>query len=152
SFLSLTSGQSSIVRSRRRAKGGQKTEKLDRRHGKGRQHDNPSPSSVRHREVSTSTGRRTSFLSATRHDDEIRYPTHSSVAFSSSYFPPYFPLQAVRPGVREAWIPVAEHGENDPFHHCAFTLEDVDPEGLDEDCLYTSIIAEFPSGVSLFAN
>ncbi|KAL6860273.1 Macrophage colony-stimulating factor 1 receptor [Amphichorda felina] len=79
---------------------------------------------------------------------------HTSVAFSSAYFVPYFPLAGARPDIREAPFPNAigdDAAEKEEFlSGLAADLEDIDSGHLSEEHAYSSVLVEFPSGVSAF--
>ncbi|KAH6895300.1 hypothetical protein B0T10DRAFT_507394 [Thelonectria olida] len=78
---------------------------------------------------------------------------HSSVAFSSQYVAPHFPLQGVHPSTHE--VPPQNIGDgdvDDVFERTNAVLEDVNPNCISEEYPYMSLIIEFPSGVSAFAN
>ncbi|KAM6533371.1 Macrophage colony-stimulating factor 1 receptor [Fusarium falciforme] len=78
---------------------------------------------------------------------------HSSVAFSSQYVSPHFPLQGLQPSTREVPVQSTEEGEEDGmFDTMSIGLDDIDPNGLSEDHPYFSALVEFPSGISAFAN
>ncbi|KAM0342370.1 hypothetical protein ACHAPQ_000098 [Fusarium lateritium] len=78
---------------------------------------------------------------------------HSSVAFSSQYVSPQFPLHGLRPNTHEVPFPsLEEREEDDGFDTVSIALDDIDPNGLGEDHPYMSAIVEFPSGMSAFVN
>lgn len=79
--------------------------------------------------------------------------THSSVAFSSQYVAPHFPLQGVQPSTHEVPFQSIEEGDEDEVFDIANTeLDDIDPNCLSENHTYMSALIEFPSGISAFAN
>lgn len=85
--------------------------------------------------------------------DETRYMSdvhdHSSVAFSSQYCAPYFPLESIRPECRDVVFPaIREDSNDDMFSQITTTLNDIDPRSLSEDHAYASILLEFPSGLT----
>ncbi|KAJ2895364.1 Fermentation associated protein [Zalerion maritima] len=98
-------------------------------------------------EHSASPGRHSDLYSAA--GDYERRETHTSVAFSSPYFPPYFPLESVRPSARDILAPV-DKNEHDDFNRFEFDLDDVDENGFEEGCVYTSILLELPVGFTGF--
>lgn len=77
---------------------------------------------------------------------------HSSVAFSSQYFAPYFPLESVQPDTREAPLPSLNGDVDEIFGKPQADLEEVNPESFSEEYAYSSILLELPLGVSAFAN
>ncbi|KAK7432669.1 Macrophage colony-stimulating factor 1 receptor [Neonectria magnoliae] len=78
---------------------------------------------------------------------------YSSVAFSSQYVAPHFPLQGVQPNTHGVpFQSIEESDEDDPFETANAELDDIDPNGLSEDHSYMSAMIEFPSGISAFAN
>ncbi|KAM5377745.1 hypothetical protein ACJA88_006426 [Fusarium oxysporum] len=78
---------------------------------------------------------------------------HSSVAFSSQYVSPQFPLHGLRPSTQELPFQSIEEGDDDDgFDTMSIGLDDIDPNGLGEDHPYLSVIVEFPSGMSAFVN
>ncbi|RYP41788.1 hypothetical protein DL767_000804 [Monosporascus sp. MG133] len=88
------------------------------------------------------------------HDEagERRDPLHSTVAFSSQYFAPYFPLESVRPDSREATLQSIEPDEGGDEFDSTFSLEDIDPDRLSQDSVHQSSLLEFPSGITAFLN
>lgn len=95
---------------------------------------------------------RASFGSIRSANDAVRAdPAHSSVAFSSQYVSPQFPLNGLRPSTLEVPVQSMENGEQDDgFDTRSIGLDDIDPNGLGEDHPYLSAIVEFPSGMSAF--
>ncbi|KAG6040705.1 hypothetical protein E4U41_007380 [Claviceps citrina] len=77
---------------------------------------------------------------------------HSSVAFSSPYFSPHFSLDAVRPDGREATFEDAIVEYEDELMASRASLEDVNPDDLSENHAQTSVIVEFPTGITAFFN
>ncbi|KJZ77989.1 hypothetical protein HIM_02626 [Hirsutella minnesotensis 3608] len=71
---------------------------------------------------------------------------HSSVAFSSQYFAPHFPLENVHADESDA--PDASNKDYDDFFEKVATLDDIDPSGLSEEHTYSSVIIDFPSGLT----
>ncbi|RYP62212.1 hypothetical protein DL769_007401 [Monosporascus sp. CRB-8-3] len=88
------------------------------------------------------------------HDDsgERRDPLHSTVAFSSQYFAPYFPLESVRPDSGEATLQSIERDEGEDEFDSTFSLEDIDPNHLSQDSVHQSFLLEFPPGITAFLN
>lgn len=146
SFLSLSSAsQQSVVRtdpSRSRSRGKVSVARVG-----------PERSAMHLREFSTSSERHSAFYSALAdsayHNDANR---PSAVTFSSQYYPPHFPLETLRPHASDAAIPSVEAEEGDPFNTLELGLDDIDPDILAEDHIYTSFIVEFPAGISGFLN
>ncbi|KAF4513082.1 hypothetical protein G6O67_000402 [Ophiocordyceps sinensis] len=74
---------------------------------------------------------------------------HSSVAFSSQYFAPHFPMESVCPDNRDATFSgILEDDDDDRFGQTAATLDEINPRSLSEDHAYASVILEFPSGIT----
>ncbi|RYP54846.1 hypothetical protein DL768_000410 [Monosporascus sp. mg162] len=88
------------------------------------------------------------------HDEagERRDPLHSTVAFSSQYFAPFFPLESVRPDSREAALQSIECDEGSDELDFTFGLEDIDPNLLSQDSVHQSFLLEFPPGITAFVN
>ncbi|KAJ2985491.1 hypothetical protein NUW58_g5501 [Xylaria curta] len=84
-------------------------------------------------------------LSSTNRTD----PVHRTVAFTSQFFAPYFPLEATRLKLGNG---MAQSAENDKksgdLNAPDFGLEDIDPEQFPQDCSHQSLLFDFPSGVS----
>jgi len=111
------------------------------------------------RDFSASTGRHSAFYSA--HDDmpESTDPQHSTVAFSSLYFAPYFPLDNALPDLKEN-EPLPVHGDHD--HDASygredspaldFSLDDIDPDSLPHDVAHQSLLLHLPEGITAFCN
>ncbi|RYO99189.1 hypothetical protein DL763_001679 [Monosporascus cannonballus] len=83
---------------------------------------------------------------------ERRDPVHSTVAFSSQYFAPYFPLESVRPDSREATLQSIEPDDGGDEFDSTFSLEDIDPNRLSQDSVHQSFLLEFPPGITAFLN
>ncbi|KAM5365630.1 hypothetical protein ACJZ2D_010902 [Fusarium nematophilum] len=78
---------------------------------------------------------------------------HSSVAFSSQYVSPHFPLEGLHPSTHDVpFQSVEEDEEDDLFDTMTIGLDDIDPNSLGEDHPYASFLVEFPSGISAFVN
>ncbi len=94
------------------------------------------------RDLSVSTGRRSSFYSAV---GEHRGLPPSTVTFSSSYIAPYFPLEGVEPDYKD--LPELKFSEEStPGSHHGMGVEDVPVDQFDEDSTHTSFILELPNG------
>lgn len=150
SFLSLSSSsQSSIVRplsSRRSSRHSRLPEGLRPLTAMGQQ-------SLHRRDPSASTGRHSAFYSAYAEAvGDRRDQVHNTVAFSSQYFAPYFPLETVQPDMIETLAPSVEGGEEAAASATAFDLDDVDPENMKEDSAYSSVMVELPAGLTAFLN
>lgn len=99
------------------------------------------------RDLSTSTGRQSSFYSAT---GEQRGLPPSSVTFSSSCMPPYFPLEGVEPNSKVLpELPKSTSNKND-FANAQLSLDDINPDRLDENAAHVSLMLEFPRGITGF--
>ncbi|KAL2023387.1 hypothetical protein VTK56DRAFT_2744 [Thermocarpiscus australiensis] len=79
---------------------------------------------------------------------------HNTVAFSSQYFAPYFPLEQVGLSHGEAMMRSIEADDGDlaDLDSVAFDLGDIDSNALSEGCAYSSILLELPSGLTGFCN
>lgn len=138
SFLSL---QSTSTSSSRR--------KLSRRHDQADLTssvggtDNPRLG-ISQREVSPSTDRHSAYYSV----NGEQVPNHSSVAFSSQYFAPHFHLEDVQPDSDNVPLENAEDSNSDSASSNPAALDDIDPANLSEEHAHTSIVFEFPTGIS----
>ena len=148
SFLSLSSSSDSSIlrpstssRSRSRGKMGDALRPLTSMSG-------PTRSTTHQRELSASTGRHSAFYSAIGDHSHAEQPRYSSATVSSPYFAPYFPLQSVRPDAADMTIPSIEEDAGSMYGPEDFDLEDIDPEILRDDHIYTSIVVEFPGGIT----
>jgi hypothetical protein len=109
--------------------------------------------SLHRRDPSASTGRHSAFYSAYGEVADRRDQVHNTVAFSSQYFAPYFPLETVQPDITETLEPSTEaDGESSAGSATAFDLEDVDPNSMKEDNAYSSVMVELPAGLTAFLN
>ncbi|AEO66802.1 uncharacterized protein THITE_2115229 [Thermothielavioides terrestris NRRL 8126] len=157
SFLSLSGSAPSSVRkpfsSRRSSGKGRLPERLNRRSPLGTRPDEDGHSPMQTRELSPST-RHSAFYSVPGDHGEHRDVVHNTVAFSSQFFAPYFPLENVKPTHAEAMMRSIENDEEGPgdSDSVAFDLGDVDPSLLSEDHAYSSILIELPSGLAAFCN
>ncbi|KAK4126108.1 hypothetical protein N657DRAFT_592204 [Parathielavia appendiculata] len=115
--------------------------------------DEKGNASMHGRELSPST-RHSAFYSMPGDPGEQHDPTHNTVAFSSQYFAPYFPLENIRPSHGEAMVQSVEMDNEDStgFDSVTFDLEDVDPSLFSEELAYSSILLELPSGLTAFCN
>jgi hypothetical protein len=77
---------------------------------------------------------------------------HSSVAFSSQYFGPHFPLEGVRPDGRDATFENGECEKEDDFFAVDASLDDINPYSLSDNDAQSSTIIEFPTGITAFFN
>ncbi|KAL2130955.1 hypothetical protein VTI74DRAFT_5718 [Chaetomium olivicolor] len=104
-------------------------------------------------DLSPST-RHSAFYSMPGDHAEQQDIVHNTVAFSSQYFAPYFPLENIRPSHEEAMMQSIERDDDDSaaFESVAFDLEDVDPSSLSEDFAYSGVLVELPSGLTAFCN
>ncbi|CAG8971298.1 hypothetical protein HYALB_00001465 [Hymenoscyphus albidus] len=96
------------------------------------------------RDVSASTGRRSSFYSAV---GEHRGLPSSSVTFSSSYLSPYFPLEAVEPDRRDLPSHRQVSDDDASWDNNKFTLDDIHPDRVDKSATHVSFIVELPDGI-----
>lgn len=96
------------------------------------------------RDVSASTGRRSSFYSAV---GEHRGLPPSSVTFSSSYMAPYFPLEAVEPDRKDLPGHRQSLEDSSAWENNRFTLDDIHPDRVDKGATHVSFIVELPSGL-----
>ncbi|KAK3906880.1 hypothetical protein C8A05DRAFT_29210 [Staphylotrichum tortipilum] len=157
SFLSLTSSAPSSVlkpfNSRRSSGKGKLPERLHNRSSLNTQFGENGNASIQPRELSPST-RHSAFYSMPGDYSEPHDASHNTVAFSSQYFAPYFPLENVRPSHGEAMMQSIEKDDEDPadFGPVTFDLEDVDPNLFNDDFAYSSILVELPSGLTAFCN
>ena len=155
SFLSVSSAsQSSVVRphSSRRSSvksrhhnGLQPLMPLDAQAGRAAGH---------RREISSSTRHSAFYSAATDHSERKADPVHNTVAFSSQYFAPYFPLENIRPDTKEAMMQSIErdHDVEDGPDALKFNLEDIDSATLSEDFSHTSFLLVLPDGATAFCN
>ncbi|KAK3306982.1 uncharacterized protein B0T15DRAFT_432116 [Chaetomium strumarium] len=157
SFLSLvSSAPSSVLKpfgTRRSSGRARATERLDTQPPVRTQCEAKGNLAIPVPELSPSTRHSATFYSMQGDSAEQQDVVHNTVAFSSQYFPPYFPLEATTPGHAEALMQSIEVDEDytglDPV---AFELEDVDSNLLSEDYAYSSVLLEFPSGLRAFCN
>ncbi|KAK4207625.1 protein CSF1 [Rhypophila decipiens] len=108
------------------------------------------------RDFSSST-RHSAFYSASGDRNDRQDVHHNTVAFSSPYFAPYFPLEDAAPHYEDAMIPTIEQDADDGndgsnSSSTSFDLNDIDPNNLSEDCAYSSILLEMPLGLTAFCN
>ncbi|KAF3767989.1 hypothetical protein M406DRAFT_338653 [Cryphonectria parasitica EP155] len=154
SFLSLSSSSQSSVKgpaSTRRSSAYSRTlesrqpfSPVDKHH--------TGPQTYHRREASGSTDHRSAFYSAYGDFGDGRDPVHNTVAFSSQYFAPYFPLETVQPDTAETLVPSIEVDQDSDSTSTRFDLDDIDPSALKEDRAYSSILVEFPTGLTGFVN
>ncbi|KAG9258040.1 uncharacterized protein F5Z01DRAFT_717790 [Emericellopsis atlantica] len=95
-------------------------------------------------------------LSGATDDDHghSAFHQHSSVAFASQYYAPYFTLAGVQPDASEVPLP-AQHteppaGVNDFLSGRGQDLHDIDASQFDEEHAYTSLMVEFTTAVTAF--
>jgi hypothetical protein len=154
SFLSLaSSGQSSVLKpfAFDRSSGKEKIAHRPHRHSPVNSRNGDKESLFpQTRELSPST-RHSAFYSMPGDHEDL---AHNTVAFSSQYFAPYFPLENVRPSHQDAMMQsIEQDGEGSAdVKHASFDLEDVDPSLLSEDCAYSSVLIELPTGLTTFCN
>ncbi|KAL1842183.1 hypothetical protein VTJ49DRAFT_5870 [Mycothermus thermophilus] len=155
SFLSFSSSApSSVLRpfSSRLSSG--KGKRPEQHSGYPSRHGERLAASTQGRELSPST-RHSAFYSmpgdSVEHQDSTH---HNTVAFSSQYFSPYFPLENVRPSHDEAMVP-SMGMDNETwadFESVTFVLDDVDPRLFDEEVAHSSILLELPKGLTAVCN
>ena len=151
SFLSFAS-ESSVVRprSRRSSVRVKQADRLSPFASYGRQ----SRGSGGHvRDTSPST-RHSGFYSTFGDNAERQDLMHNTVAFSSQYFAPYFPLENLKMNYRDAAKITVERDDDSEAERNSLTFElgDIDPDSIPEDCAYSAIILEMPSGVKAICN
>ncbi|OIW32544.1 hypothetical protein CONLIGDRAFT_593840 [Coniochaeta ligniaria NRRL 30616] len=156
SFLSFaSSGQDSILRPRTSSRSSLRT--------RGTDHLQPATSGQRHisradgtstrsRDVSVSTARHSAFYSMGGDNYDRHDIVHNTVAFSSQYFAPYFPLENIQPDTQEATLQSIEQEDVDDEESVSFNLEDIDPEILSDEFAYSSVMLELPTGLTAFFN
>ncbi|KAK4146748.1 uncharacterized protein C8A04DRAFT_25316 [Dichotomopilus funicola] len=108
------------------------------------------------RELSPST-RHSAFYSMPGEQSEYQDASHNTVAFSSQYFAPYFPLENTKPSHGEAMMMQSiekdsDNGSSSSGGPIRFELGDVDPNQFNEEFAYSSVILELPAGVTAFCN
>lgn len=153
SFLSMSSSsQGSVVRtsSRRSSRHSRLLDGLQPLTSRD-QHRTGQPS-LHRRDVSASTDHRSAFYSAHGDFGDGRDQIHNTVAFSSQYFAPYFPLETIHPDSSETMVPSVEVDENSEAPGSTFDLGDIDPSTLKEDRTYSSVLVELPTGLTGFVN
>lgn len=142
SFLSISSAShksdSSIVRSRSAVRSGE-TQSLRSRSMRTSAIQNHRASL---RDVSTSTGRQSSFYSAV---GENRGLPPSTVIFSSSCMAPYFPLEGVEPSSSD--LPAMPKDADQSSDESQLGLDEILPDKVDGKTGHVSFMLEFPSGI-----
>jgi hypothetical protein len=101
------------------------------------------------RDFSASTGRQSSFYSAVGEVGERRSTAPSSVAFSSSFMAPYFPLEAVEPDAKDLPELIVADDEAD----CDINPDDRIDDGEQtyyEDETHTSFIIQLKQGIRAY--
>ncbi|KAB5576417.1 hypothetical protein GE09DRAFT_1095635 [Coniochaeta sp. 2T2.1] len=152
SFLSFTSSsQDSIVRPRTSSRSSARTRGTDHLHP-GRHMSRADGTSTRTRDVSVSTAGHSAFYSMGGDNYDRHNIVHNTVAFSSQYFAPYFPLENIQPDPHEATLPSIEQEATDDEESVSFNLEDIDPEILSDEFAYSSVMLELPAGLTAFFN
>lgn len=99
------------------------------------------------RNLSTSTGHRSSFYSAV---GESKGSHPSRVTLSSPFIAPYFPLQGIEPTIVD--IPPLPHDFDKDLNSNleSITLADIRQDPVDENVSHSSLILELPVGISAF--
>ncbi|KAI0406823.1 hypothetical protein F4802DRAFT_595829 [Xylaria palmicola] len=78
-------------------------------------------------------------------------PAHRIVAFTSQFYAPYFPMEAIRLDLaNEISQGVKRDDSNRRSSVFDFGLEDIDPEQFPQDRSHHSILFDFSSGINLF--
>lgn len=155
SFLSFSSaGQDSIVRPRTSSRSSLRTRGTDHLQpvASGQRHTSMADGTSRTRDVSASTARHSAFYSMGGDNHDRQDIVHNTVAFSSQYFAPYFPLENIQPDIHEATVPSIEQDEVNDEESVSFNLEDIDPEILSDEFAYSSVMLELPAGLTAFFN
>lgn len=150
SFLSVSgSSQHSVVQSRSGLHPPEETR--SRARSSSRRTRSAFGRNSQRRDFSVSTGRQSSFYSAIGDHGEKKGFAPTSVAFSSSYIAPYFPLADVEPDTKDVpdWLP--------GFQTLVTSLDGTDPASIDflnfsEDTLHTSFIVQLDPGIRAFLN
>ncbi|KAJ3570436.1 hypothetical protein NPX13_g5732 [Xylaria arbuscula] len=76
-----------------------------------------------------------------------------AIAFTSQFFPPFFPLETIRLDQMTGSAQSLQSGnEGRELSASKFGLEDLDPEQFSQDHPHQSLLFDFPSGVSLALN
>ncbi|PHH83517.1 hypothetical protein CDD82_68 [Ophiocordyceps australis] len=142
SFLSFDTSSSASVRRR--------PSQRDKRHGKA---------TKRFSETSDCSGQaepRLDHEQATQFSDsppssqpKKEAVSHCSVAFSSQYFAPSFPLNKIQPEIGRDFAQEPDR-LGDAFGPVRSHLSNIDPETLSDEHAYASTLVEFPSGVTAF--
>ncbi|KAI1807610.1 hypothetical protein F4811DRAFT_505312 [Daldinia bambusicola] len=146
SFLSLTSSYSGSIRRPSSIKTAQRSRASGRIALNSVSHKDSVPKHTNHaRESSTP-------FSAYGEPGGRREPPHTSITFSSQYFAPLFPLQNVRPDTKEAVLHSIEDDENSTLDSSDFSLDNLPPDQLSENCAHQSLLLELPSGITVFLN
>ncbi|KAI3332387.1 putative fermentation associated protein [Xylariaceae sp. AK1471] len=79
-------------------------------------------------------------------------PIHTTVAFTSQFFPPYFPLEAAQLDPTDGIAQSTEYNKENKLSASDFSLEDIDPEQFPQGCSHQSLLFDFPSGISVVLN
>ncbi|KAJ9137327.1 Fermentation associated protein [Pleurostoma richardsiae] len=153
SFLSMSSmSQSSILRPHSSTQSRRFSKATDSLHVRQFEPEGTSPHgehATHNRQVSASTGHHSAFYTAPGDFSDRREQMHNTVAFSSQYFAPYFPLESVFPDSSDTAVPSVE-ADDDFSEGIDFNLEDIDPSLLGEDYTYSSVLIELPAGLTAF--
>jgi hypothetical protein len=104
------------------------------------------------RDLSVSTGRQSSFYSALGDHGERKGMPPSSVAFSSSYIAPYFPLETVEPDTKDVPVISSHSIQSFPDVDTEMDIDDIDPRSFDDNISYGSFIVSLPNGVRGYLN
>lgn len=151
SFLSFATDSSGSILRPGSVKSLQRATNLESKATNSNHHSQDRRPASQYREHSGSMVYRTSFRSIPG-QSERRDMSHNTVAFSSQFFAPYFPLENVRPETKEAMLQSIEQEDDDVPDKTPFGLDDIDPELLSQGSAYSSFIVELPAGIKAFLN
>lgn len=80
-------------------------------------------------------------------------PVHTTVAFSSQFLPPYFPLKTAQLNPADGVAERSEYNETGQILGASdFGLEIAGARQFEQDCSHQSLIFDFPSGISIALN
>ncbi|KAI1331001.1 putative fermentation associated protein [Xylariaceae sp. FL0255] len=92
------------------------------------------------------------FTPSNRHSGK-QHPAHTTVAFTSQFLPPYFPLETIHPLKNGGTLLQAgEKKSNSPLGDVSFGLEDIDSAQFPQDSSYQSLVFDFTSGIDAVLN
>ncbi|KAH8681166.1 hypothetical protein BX600DRAFT_13663 [Xylariales sp. PMI_506] len=154
SFLSFSTASNGSILRNNSVKSFQRPAEATRREARNLQKlDELRRPAMPHREFSASRGHHSAFYGSHPHKVERPDLSHNTVAFSSQFFAPYFPLESIQPESRETCMQSIEIGAEGAVPESPqFGLEDIDPQLLSKGFAYQCFIIELPTGVSAFLN